>query len=489
MKQILPPANATFDATAKTITFAKTIPASISHVLHVANVTRGVLYFQPQGGLALSGTYASPVLTLLCSTAGHADADDLLIFYDDGLTEVPVTFPVQHIDSFSRVRTAEPGYRFDNQLTYQVDTDLWDTLSSGGSVAHSATERWALLTANALGANSAIMQSHYHSPYTPGRGQLVFVTFLMGDAPAVAGHKRVGYFDGTNGIYLERTPTDVNIVSKSSTTYGTETVAQADWNVDPMDGTGPSGLTLDLTKVQILVIAMQALYVGRVMVAFDINGELVPVHQFLCANNEAVPYIAQASLPIRYEVAATISTTGAVTLSAICGSVISEGGADLAAIPGRQFPSTGTLANTASGTVLVIRAKSTFNSINSNVIAMPTDLDVSVADAGCWINVRLNPTVTAGTFTDVGARSAFEESFAGNAGTDPTVNTATGTLIDRFWLPASAAIRTNNSRGLSGKVVLCYSHLLAAGDVLSIDYDGGGATTDVQASLKWKEIR
>src|SRR5437660_12884952 len=86
MKQLLPPANATFVAASKTITFATTIPSTISHILHVTNITRGVIYYQPQAGSAYSGTYASPVLTLLCSTSGHADADKLEIFYDDNLT-------------------------------------------------------------------------------------------------------------------------------------------------------------------------------------------------------------------------------------------------------------------------------------------------------------------------------------------------------------------------------------------------------------------
>lgn len=91
MKQLLPPANATFSASGGTITFATTIPATISHILHVTNITRGVLYFQPQGGLALSGTYASPVLTLNADTSTHADGDKLEIFYDDGLTTTGVT--------------------------------------------------------------------------------------------------------------------------------------------------------------------------------------------------------------------------------------------------------------------------------------------------------------------------------------------------------------------------------------------------------------
>ena len=91
MKQLLLPANAAFSASGKTITFASTIPASVSHVLHVTNVTRGVLYFQPQGGSAYTGTYASPVLTLACSTTGHADTDKLEIFYDDGISQAAET--------------------------------------------------------------------------------------------------------------------------------------------------------------------------------------------------------------------------------------------------------------------------------------------------------------------------------------------------------------------------------------------------------------
>lgn len=84
MKQLIPPANITFNAAAKTITFASTIPASLAHILHVTNVTRGVMYFQPQAGASYSGTYASPVLTLAASTTGHSNGDVLEVFYDDG---------------------------------------------------------------------------------------------------------------------------------------------------------------------------------------------------------------------------------------------------------------------------------------------------------------------------------------------------------------------------------------------------------------------
>jgi len=86
MKYTLPAANYSFNASAKTITFSGTIPTRISNVMHVANITRGVIYFQPQAGVAFSGSYTSPVLALAASTSGHSSSDELLIVLDDSAT-------------------------------------------------------------------------------------------------------------------------------------------------------------------------------------------------------------------------------------------------------------------------------------------------------------------------------------------------------------------------------------------------------------------
>ena len=88
MRRVLTPAHATFSAANRTISFATTVPASISHILKVANLTRGVVLFDPTGesgdGYLSSATYASPVLTLAVSTAEMANGDKLFIEYDDG---------------------------------------------------------------------------------------------------------------------------------------------------------------------------------------------------------------------------------------------------------------------------------------------------------------------------------------------------------------------------------------------------------------------
>lgn len=397
-----------------------------------------------------------------------------------------------HIDSFSRLRISAPAYRFDSQLTYQIDSDLWDTktVSGAGSVTHDSTNRCAVLSATHGSASHEVLQSHYYAAYTPGRSQLAIFTFCFGtDLTEVGEERGAGYYDGSNGIYLLQNSTGAHIGVSTTTSNGNELIAQANWNVDPFDGTGPSGLTLDLTKTQIMVISMQALYAGRVTVGFDIEGMIYVAHVFDHSNMSLHPYIGQASLPIRYWTKAAVASAAAITMDAICAAVISEGGLPLQEMQGRPFVSTSELTNTASGTLVVIRCKSQLNSIDQNALVIPTDLSITVADAGCWIEIRRNATVTSGTFTAVNVNSVVEESFAGNAGTDPVVTAGTGTLIDRFFLPASATTRSFTGAGLLGKTLLAYSHLLATGDTLSVIYNGGGVTTNVYASLKWKEIR
>lgn len=91
MKYPVPAANLSFNASAGTITFSTTIPTGIENIMHVANVTRGVIYYQPQAGSPFSGTYSSPTLTLNASTAGHSNTDKLFVIVDDGLTPLTDT--------------------------------------------------------------------------------------------------------------------------------------------------------------------------------------------------------------------------------------------------------------------------------------------------------------------------------------------------------------------------------------------------------------
>jgi hypothetical protein len=106
-------------------------------------------------------------------------------------------------------------------------------------------------------------------------------------------------------------------------------VAQSDWNQDPLNGTGPSGITLDASKAQILYMDVEWLGLGTVRMGFIIDGVFVPAHNFNHANLITTTYITTASLPLRYEMTNTGATASASTLKQVCSTVISEGGYEL----------------------------------------------------------------------------------------------------------------------------------------------------------------
>jgi len=181
--------------------------------------------------------------------------------------------------------------------------------------------------------------------------------------------QRVGQFDDNNGYFLEMSGSTVNVVrrTKTSGSVVNNKTAQADWNIDPMDGTGLSHLTLDHTKGQILEIDYQWLSMGRIRYGFSVDGINYYVHEELIANSLDVPSITTPNLPIRWEVVTTDTIAGARTLEAICASISSEGGTDIITQqPGHIFSFTREAATAADNTeeaLIGIRCAATLNSI------------------------------------------------------------------------------------------------------------------------------
>ena len=233
-------------------------------------------------------------------------------------------------DAFGRTRISQPLTLFDSSHRY-ADNDLWaeDTTGTASSTFNSNAGLVELDVGSASG-DELIRETTKVFAYQPGKSLLIMNTFVF-DAPKTNLRQRVGYFGTDNGIYLEQDGTDVNIVERSLVTGSvTETrIAQSNWNVDTMDGTGRSNLTLDLTKAQILWMDLEWLGLGSVRVGFVINGQFVCCHIFHHANLVDSTYITTASLPLRQEITNTGLTSGASQAKQVCATVISEGGYEL----------------------------------------------------------------------------------------------------------------------------------------------------------------
>lgn len=148
------------------------------------------------------------------------------------------------LDAFGRHRVSNPSGLFDSTLQYDTQPVLFYTETSGsGTVTHLPNESSAKL--EIAGSNaSVIRQTRQYFKYQPGRSQQILATFVAGSTAGAT--KRVGYFDAANGIFLEVVGGDLYMVKRSHSSGATVNtrVAQADWNLDKMDGTGNSGITL-----------------------------------------------------------------------------------------------------------------------------------------------------------------------------------------------------------------------------------------------------
>ena len=234
------------------------------------------------------------------------------------------------IDAFNRLRVSNPLTLFDSSHRYR-DNSLWSTLTAnGGSVAFNQTQGLVDLNVTSTSGASALRETTKVFSYQPGKSLLIMNTFVM--AASTNGLvQRIGYFGIDNGIYFQMDGDTISFVERSIVT-GTlvNTVcARSLWNGDKLDGSGPSGITLDLTKAQIMWLDIEWLGVGTIRTGFVVNGQFIVCHSFHHANIINSTYITTASLPLRYEIFNKTATSGSKTLKQVCSTVISEGGYQL----------------------------------------------------------------------------------------------------------------------------------------------------------------
>ena len=243
---------------------------------------------------------------------------------------VYVTFDGTNTDSFGRLRVSEPFTLFDSQNRYQADPQFDTSTATGGSTTYLPNESSLQMSVTTSSGSEVVRQTYRCMPYQPGKGLLFLGTFVM-NSEKTGLRQRVGYFGTQNGVYFQLNDSTKSFVMRTyisgSVDDVTRKVDQSSWNGDKLDGTGPSGLTLDLTKPQILWMDFEWLGVGSVRCGFIINGQYIVCHTYNTANvYGSSVYMTTAILPVRYEITNTSATASSSSMKQICSSVVSEAG-------------------------------------------------------------------------------------------------------------------------------------------------------------------
>jgi hypothetical protein len=392
-------------------------------------------------------------------------------------------------DAFGRTRVASALTLFDSSHRYR-DNGLWATgLTSGGASTFDANAGLVNLSVTTTSGSQVIRETTKCFSYQPGKSLLVMSTFVM-NAGKTGLRQRVGYFGTSNGMYLElggAAGDQLSFVERSSSTGSlVETaVAQSNWNIDRMDGTGPSGLTLDITKAQILWMDIEWLGLGTVRLGFIINGKFIHCHSFHHANIITSTYITTASLPLRYEITNTATTASSSTLKQVCSTVLSEGGYELRGLQQAIGTSiTSPYSLTTAGTyypVVSLRLKST--ALDAVVILTAISLMAASGTGNYNWRVVAAGSTTGGTWTSAGSNSSVEYNLTGTAFTG-------GRVLAQGYFSASnqSSPTIDILKEALFKFQLERDSIAATPYELTLTMTCSITTSNVHGSMDWEEI-
>lgn len=338
------------------------------------------------------------------------------------------------IDSFGKWRVSSPTTLFDSKQIVDSGSFYFDIkTTNSGTITWNSGSSQSTLKVTSTSGSRAIKQTKRIFIYQPGKSQQIICTGKFGDK--IDGIKKsIGSFDDNDGYFFQTSGSSFGIVLRK-TINGVKTdtfISQSTWNLDKMNGLGPSGNTLDINKAQIYTVDYEWLGVGRVRYGVVQKGALIYVHEINNYNSLDTVYLRNPNLPIRFEVSTHKNTTTGSLMTQICSTVISEGGFDNT---GKRVVITNnngcTIGANQYDGVLFVRYNNTTSKC-AQIIPEQIDFLVkpgnSSAFAGRW-DLILNPTVTSPvTYNNVSGSVVTQVGVvsSGNLITSPGTVIATG---------------------------------------------------------------
>lgn len=214
--------------------------------------------------------------------------------------------PENNIDSpltpFNEVLTSQRQNIIELKSNNNIISALRDVTTIVGSATVTAVNSEYILSTTALANDSAILDSAEKGRYQAGYAAEVGLGIRYAGTPTGAMQVKWGYFDANNGFYFGRDATGIFIATLRG---GSETkVYQSSWNVDKLDGTGTSGLTVSLSKGNIFQIRYSWYGYGAVyftVVISDSNNvqRNIVVHRFSAT---ATTNIIDPNQPLRVKI-------------------------------------------------------------------------------------------------------------------------------------------------------------------------------------------
>lgn len=311
------------------------------------------------------------------------------------------------ITPFSELTTASKIPLIELKSIYGV-SDLRDITETAGSGSITHTGQEYLVATTASGTDSAKLSSAERGRYVPGLAGETGIGVRLSSSTATGDQDfKWGYYDADDGFFFGLDSTGVFAATMRAGTV-TKTY-QSNWNIDTLDGTGPSGINLDLTEGHIFSVTYT--WYGYGVIEFGVveqkgtageaQSTVIPVHRF--RDRTGRTSVANPNLHIRAEI--NNNGTAAAGSMYVAGRKYSLSGNYA---PSRRLTSEHRFSINTSTTfvpTISFRRKSGFAPTSVKL----SNLDLVVGATSLW-ELRVDATLTGASWGSVSNIPASETS-------------------------------------------------------------------------------
>lgn len=415
-----------------------------------------------------------------------------------------------NVDITAKFASLAPLKFIDNKIVIKRNTGINGTTPSSASIH---TRRLIAVTKNST-IKAYISFKLLHTPYDSNRSLWIGIgnRNSIGAEDAKSGF--IGLSQSFDSITITN-PLGINfyIIITSSTGSNTTFLDKDDWE-DRFDGTGPSGITLDFTKIQVLSIEYKSSGHGKVSFGFMIGEKYYNAVTIYNLNTTVRDSLGNVSVPgantrpilTSCRLSAGYSRTGGAALSAgeeyleIYGGVIfkEEDPTEILAKKVYKFSTShtypSTIASGVAGSILRLRKKTIYNLANSTYFAN-TSIDtinfISRANVPLyWELVYDNNTNAIFTSLDTNSLVEFTKltTFTAKPTTIPTVTIFGGFIAAgesaSYKVPESIKNMWQLVQGITGTGVAGnYTYFL----ICITPIGGGLAANEISVSITTEE--
>lgn len=412
---------------------------------------------------------------------GKTHGDIYKNVYVSGEGKLQVDIP---LTAFGDLRTAELSPVFQTSFEYTVTNTEIGTIEIAGSGAVTQADAMCIVNTGSTTGSVAEWESAHNAKYRAGLGGLMRIAGLfttgvtgteqmlgMADADGSSATHKNGYAVGYSGSVFSfmRWQNDVLF-----------TVAQSAWD-DPMDGTGPSGMTLDPTKLNVYEIRFQYLGAGAIQLGIEsaITGQFVVAHTELYANLNVVPSQYNPNFHLMAH-AVNLATTEDLTIKCSSMAYFIEGKTKYTEVHQPQF-SSGTREKTtvtSEVAIFTIRNKLLYASKTNylDLILEIVTAAIETNSANSLGNIRVVKNATLGgtpSYADINTTNSVVE-----------IDVA-GTTVTGGTELLSIPLAGKNDKDIID--LTNFEFILSAGETITVSGTSANSAT-IDASVLWKEL-